>query len=446
MAELADRAPVLIISHEIVGPRMTGPGIRYFHLARVLAREFPVALAVPSGSALGSDDFSVLSYQSAADPALLDCIRQARAVLVPAVWVSALPALKQSSTPLVVDGYDPFLAETLSLNGDVEAQQIALTEAYLAGDFFLCASERQRDWWLGVLEASGRVNVHTYREDPSLRHLIDLVPFGLPETPPKSTRPAVKGVWAGISTQDRVLLWGGGLWPWLDPGTAIRAVAKVWRTRQDVRLLFPGTQHPNPGMAGVATHNAAARALASELGLLDRAVFFGDWVPYADWPNVLFESDVALTLHQADDLESRLAFRSRVFDYIWAGLPTIATRGDVTSELIASYGLGVVVEPGDSDAVAAAILQLLELSRQDREGNFARARAELTWERAARPLIEFCRHPCQAPDRMALGERVGNPYYVNELNRLRDRVQAFERRRIIRWLDYLRPLRYLHQA
>ena len=446
MAELADRAPVLIISHEIVGPRMTGPGIRYYHLARVLAREFPVALAVPSGSALGSDDFSVLSYQSAADPALLDCIRQARAVLVPAVWVSALPALKQSSTPLVVDGYDPFLAETLSLNGDVEAQQIALTEAYLAGDFFLCASERQRDWWLGVLEASGRVNVHTYREDPSLRHLIDLVPFGLPETPPKSTRPAVKGVWAGISTQDRVLLWGGGLWPWLDPGTAIRAVAKVWRTRQDVRLLFPGTQHPNPGMAGVATHNAAARALASELGLLDRAVFFGDWVPYADWPNVLFESDVALTLHQADDLESRLAFRSRVFDYIWAGLPTIATRGDVTSELIASYGLGVVVEPGDSDAVAAAILQLLELSRQDREGNFARARAELTWERAARPLIEFCRHPCQAPDRMALGERVGNPYYVNELNRLRDRVQAFERRRIIRWLDYLRPLRYLHQA
>lgn len=446
MAELADRAPVLIISHEIVGPRMTGPGIRYFHLARVLAREFPVALAVPSGSALGSDNFSVLSYQSAADPALIDCIRQARAVLVPAMWVSALPALKQSSTPLVVDGYDPFLAETLSLNGDVEAQQVALTDAYLAGDFFLCASERQRDWWLGVLEASGRVNVHTYREDPSLRHLIDLVPFGLPETPPKSTRPAVKGVWAGISTQDRVLLWGGGLWPWLDPGTAIRAVAKVCRTRQDVRLLFPGTQHPNPGMAGVATHNAAARALASELGLLDRAVFFGDWVPYADWPNVLFESDVALTLHQADDLESRLAFRSRVFDYIWAGLPTIATRGDVTSELIASYGLGVVVEPGDSDAVAAAILQLLELSRQDREGNFAKARAELTWERAARPLIEFCRHPCQAPDRLALGERVGNPYYINELNRLKDKVQAFERRRIIRWLDYLRPLRLPRQV
>ena len=36
--------------------------------------------------------------------------------------------------------------------------------------------------------------------------------------------------------------------------------------------------------------------MAVDLGLLDRVVFFGDWVPYADWPYVLLESDLALEL------------------------------------------------------------------------------------------------------------------------------------------------------
>ncbi|MDQ7029881.1 MAG: hypothetical protein Q9O62_08955 [Ardenticatenia bacterium] len=59
-----------------------------------------------------------------------------------------------------------------------------LQQQSLLGDFFICASERQRDWWLGLLEASGRINPYTFGEDPSLRRLIDVVPFGLPEGPP----------------------------------------------------------------------------------------------------------------------------------------------------------------------------------------------------------------------------------------------------------------------
>ncbi|WP_376791081.1 hypothetical protein [Thermoflexus sp.] len=72
--------------------------------------------------------------------------------------------------------------------------------------------------------------------------------------------------------------------------------------------MFPGTRHPNPHMLGIPTHYEEARRLAQELGLLDRAVFFGDWVPYADWPGGLLESDLALTLH-FDTLETCPAFR-----------------------------------------------------------------------------------------------------------------------------------------
>ena len=49
------------------------------------------------------------------------------------------------------------------------------------GDFFICASEAQRDFWIGALHSRGRINPLTYADDPTLRRLIDVVPFGLPD-------------------------------------------------------------------------------------------------------------------------------------------------------------------------------------------------------------------------------------------------------------------------
>lgn len=444
--ELEEAGHVLIISHDVIGREMAGPGVRYLHLARALAREFEVILAAPKGSEI-SAGVPVVEYIAGSEDACAEVILGARTVVVPAVQVVAIPVLEKAGVPIVVDGYDPFIAETLYLGGDVFGLQSVLSRAYLLGDFFLCASERQRDWWLGILEAHGRVNPYTFGEDPSLRRLVDVVPFGLPEEPPRASKPVIRGVWPGIGYNDKILLWGGGLWPWLDPLTAIRAVARVWQQRQDVRLVFPGTRHPNPGMASIPTHNEAARALAQELGLLEKAVFFGDWIPYRDWPGVLLESDLALTLHP-DTLESRLAFRSRVLDYIWAGLPIIATRGDATSDLVGRYQLGIVVDYGDDAGVADAMLRLLEIPKEAWRGRFERARRDLTWERAAQPLIEFCRHPRRAPDLVALGDQMGNPYYMGqvahyaeEVARLRALVNGYERGRFIRLMRWLHQVR-----
>ncbi len=463
--------PVLIISHDVVGERMAGPGIRYFQLARVLAQEFPVILAMPPGSTLRTGPgFGLLDYTSGNDPVLVTAIASARAVLVPAVWLSSCSALLRPTVPVVVDGYDPFQAELLFLSRESAGnQQALLTQAYMAGDFFICASERQRDWWLGTLEAHGRINTHTYGDDPSLRSLVDLVPFGLPEDLPRHDRQVFKGVWPGISAQDHILLWGGGLWPWLDPLTAIRAFAIVWGQRQDVRLVFPGTRHPNAGMAGIPTHREAAMALAGELGLLDRGVFFGDWLPYADWPSALLESDLAVTLHFEETLESRLAFRSRVLDCVWAGLPVIATEGDSSSEYIASRGLGRIVKPLDAEGVARDMLAILDVPATDYSARFAAARLDMTWSKAAGPLAAFCRNPRRAADKSAPGAELESPFYLAELaNRraevtaltaevarldretaeqqntidtLRLRVAAFERRRAVRLMDKLHALR-----
>jgi glycosyltransferase involved in cell wall biosynthesis len=433
---------VVIISHDVVGEQMAGPGIRYYHLAQVLAREFEVVLAVPVESTLRpSPSFSTLSYRPENSTLLEEAVQGARMVLVPAVWLVKLPFLLQPSVPLVIDGYDPCLAETLSMHASKPNElECALTKAYLAGDFFICASERQRDWWLGLLEAHGRINAHTFAEDPSLRRLIDVVPFGMPDTSPQHTRKVMKGIWPGVGEEDRVILWGGGLWQWLDPLTAIRAVAKVWRHRQDVRLVFPGIRHPNPSMRDMPSHNQAALQTARDLGILDSAVFFKDWTPYADWPNVLLESDIAVTLHR-DTLETRLAFRSRVLDYIWARLPIVAARGDATSEMITRYQVGVVVDYEDVDGVSEAIRILLDTPREAYAERFEKARQELTWEQAAQPLVRFCRHPRQAPDKVAMGCKLGNPFYLSKIARLQALVDGYERGHFIRMMRRLHRLR-----
>jgi glycosyltransferase involved in cell wall biosynthesis len=442
---------ILLISHDVVGTQMGGSGVRYYRLAHVLAQGFDVVLAVPDELPpdVKKQGFTLIQYTRQDWHSLKPLAAGADVIVFPSDIASDFPQLGESQAFLVVDGHDPLLAEWLALSqylnpheqrGQWQQRMVTLNQQYLLGDFFLCLSERQRDWWLGLLEANGRINPWTFGEDPSLRRLIDVVPFGLPGEPPRHTHPVIKGVWPGITKDNRVILWGGGLWAWLDPLTAIRAAAKVWQQRQDVRLIFPATRHPNPWLKGTPNHNEAALQAAQRLGVLNKAVFFGDWVPQANWPSVLLESDIALTLDY-DTLETRLAFRCRVLDYIWAGLPIVATRGDETSALIEKYQLGMMVDYENEDAVAEAILTLLNTPQKTFRKGFERARRELTWERAARPLVEFCRHPRRAPDKAALGELLGNPFYVSEIARLRALVKGYEEGRFMRLMRWLHRLK-----
>ncbi|MCB0047495.1 MAG: hypothetical protein KDD92_18875 [Caldilineaceae bacterium] len=405
------RSRVLLISHDVIGKTMAGPGIRYYHLAAELARHVDLTLAVraddgPPPPLLQAEGQSVpvTGYSRGDWPSLQPAAAAADVIILPTDTATEFPQLADLPAALVIDGYDPLMAEWLALFSDLpEPQRSAawdkrmaeLHVQYRMGDRFLCASERQRYWWLGQLEAAGRLHPAAFAADPGLHNLVMVTPYGLRSTPPVHREPVVRGVWPGIGPNDKLVLWGGGLWPWLDPVTAIRAAGRIRRQRPDVKLIFPGTRHPNPAMAGMPTRNAAAMACAEELALRGTTVFFGDWVDYELWPSLLLECDVALTLHY-DTVETQLAFRSRLFDYIWAGLPTVATTGDATSDLVRQYGLGRVVDYEDDAAVAAAVLDLLA---QDDIASFDDARRALSWSSAAASLVEFCRAPSRAPDR-----------------------------------------------
>ena len=81
-----------------------------------------------------------------------------------------------------------------------------------------------------------------------------------------------------------------------------------------------GLTHPNPRVPEMRM-SIAARKLAADLGLTGQHVFFNSgWVPYDQRANVLLDADVGVSTH-LDHAETAYSFRTRLLDYLWAGLP-----------------------------------------------------------------------------------------------------------------------------
>jgi glycosyltransferase involved in cell wall biosynthesis len=396
---------VLIVSLDVLGKNMSGPGIRALAFARNLSGKHKVALAAGSTGKVEPLGFDLVEFDR---NTVYELAREADVVVCQGEVLDLFPALYRIQTPLAIDLYDPLLFELLEMWPNMNtAERLGLhrmrverTNNHLrAGDFFICASEKQRDFWLGMLAAVGRINPHTYSGDYDLKGLIDVVPFGLPKEKPVHTRGVLKGVHPGIEKDDRVLLWNGGIWNWLDPITLIRAMKLLVGERDDVKLLFMGTRHPNPRVPEMEVC-AETIALSKDLGLYDRHVFYNEWTPYEERSNFLLEADFGICLHR-EHLETRYSFRTRILDCIWARLPIIISEGDSMSELVRREKLGAVVSPGDEKALKEVILALLDNSeaQQKFRANLEAIAPRLTWEAMLEPLSRFCENPGSARDK-----------------------------------------------
>jgi glycosyltransferase involved in cell wall biosynthesis len=393
---------VLVISSDHVGSSMAGPGIRYLWFARELARRgHEVRLVVPFPTDLVEEPFEVVVDNPWHSRRMTKLGAAHDAVVTQRLPVPAVLALARSRTQVVYDFYSPLTIENAAF-AQADAQttaegrlnQLTLKVALENGDAFACASERQRDLWLGALAGAGRIDPESYRRDPGFRSLVDVVPFGVDPAPPVSQRPVLKGVIPGIGVDDKVVLWGGGIWNWLDPLTVIRAIHRL--DRPEVKLFVLGTTRPNPGVPTMAMQGRAM-ALAEKLDLLGKAVFFNDgWVPYEERGAYLLEADVGVSAH-LDELEARFAYRTRLLDCIWAGLPIVTTGGDSLAELVGRHGLGAVVGPEDVAGYATAIGQLLDRGREPFAPAFAAVRDELAWPRSVERLERLLLMPKASP-------------------------------------------------
>lgn len=378
---------------------MAGMGIRALELARALSGQFAVRLLVPNDTGQAREVAGALEVVGVKDGALAAAARGADAAVVSGHaangWFHQVP-----DVPVAADLYDPYPVENLHYarslgEGTARHDRESLALALGRADFFLCASPEQRLFYAGGLFAAGRIGARNFPDDPALARLVAVVPFGTPEQPARGDRAAGRAA-AGAPESGPLVLFGG-VYDWYDPELLLAAWPAVTARQPDARLLF--FENPNPESTPQGAFDRARRR-AREMDPDGRSIVFSPWLPYAARADLYAASDLLVSI-ASEGLETELAYRTRLLDAAWGGVPAVAVAGgSLARELSAA---GAAFECGrDAVALADRIAGLLaDASGRARSAGAARAFAAARgWKAVTAPLAAWCRSARLDPGRI----------------------------------------------
>ena len=182
-------------------------------------------------------------------------------------------------------------------------------------------------------------------------------------------------LWLGVPDERPVLCFVGALRPWHGVDMALRALSDV-----------PGATLV---VAGSGPVEAELRALACALGVGRRVEWLGR-VDHGDVPRVLAAADVALAPYPA---LSGFGFSPlKLYEYLGAGVPVVASDVGQCREALGGGAYGRLVRPGDADALAGAVREVLAdpaVAREAAARGRAYALTTCTWRQRA---LEITRH------------------------------------------------------
>lgn len=357
---------VVVATPDVVGARMAGPGIRAWHFALELAKRTSVTLiARREGDApAGAPGITMVERGSAE---ARDALAEARVLIgQPARGFRKL----RSGQHIVFDMFDPTVLELRELYGrapslrqrlHLAAEWSRLSYALIRADLLIAATPQQRRFYDSL-----------HGGDASWIE----IPFGV----------EMDLVRRCPQPQANVVIWGGGVWEWLDPATAVEATLKANADGVACKLLFLGRTRPNRNLIDRRRDDRFELLLQRGGPFVDANA---DWIPYAERLSWLRSGKAAIMLHRPT-AEAEYAIRTRLFDAIAAAVPVIASAGGFAAELVSREGLGIVVSPGDVDAAAAAIKRLLtdDAFHARCVQRIERIRPSFAWDRVVAPLVD----------------------------------------------------------
>lgn len=130
------------------------------------------------------------------------------------------------------------------------------------------------------------------------------------------------------------------------------------------------------------------RTIVAELGL-DERVRFIPTVALAELPSYTASADIGIQPIENTCLNHYTTDSNKLFEYVQAGLPVIASDLPEIRRVVREHDLGVLVPPGDSDALTAALRELV--ADAGRRAYYAqqsrKAAAVLNWESQEHELV-----------------------------------------------------------
>jgi glycosyltransferase involved in cell wall biosynthesis len=261
------------------------------------------------------------------------------------------------SVQLILDAYVPIYVEVSARESkDIDTEYrnymadiVRFNRVLKRGDYFLCASEVQKTFYVGVLSSLGIINPRSYREDRIL-----IAPFGIHDLPPKAVRNPYSEL--GIKNSDFVAMWFGGLYPWFRIQELLDAVLELSKNPKFKFVIVGGKNpfNPNPDFS---KQYELALSFATKHKLLNKSMYFIDWVDFDDRVNYFVHADVVISLNQPGQ-ENGFSWRTRVMDFVWGELAIVTNGGDPLSEDLIANNAAVRIPELSSKALVDSIVSL----------------------------------------------------------------------------------------
>lgn len=268
-------------------------------------------------------------------------------------------------TQFIADLLSPFYVEFVSRGAGHSADshiqkwyptQLEECNRVLAGcDYALIASENQKHLYTGVLGGLGGL------ESWSADRFILFPGVVEPNIAPKRTK----------STKKLEVLWFGGLYPWFDFSVLIDIFSDP-AVQEVAYLRVVGGSNPMYAKTDIRYNGqyVAANKQAKKSGLLNKHIFFDDWVPYQERLKIFANADVAISLN-SKGMENEYSWRLRVSDLAGNGVPVITNGGDPLGEKLISAGAAFRIDISTRKKAVSSLLAILKNSEKVNKSKIA---------------------------------------------------------------------------
>jgi len=256
------------------------------------------------------------------------------------------------------------------------------------GDKFSVVSNHQKFASIGELGARGRLN-----KDSTGYEFVHTIPSGFDATKFIHDKVVLRNKL--VKETDFVVLWSGGYNTWTDVETLYNGLAMTIEKNPRIKFVSIG--------GAIEGHDTLTYDLFNKLiqksPYRDNFILLG-WIPQDEVHNCYLESDVGLIL-DAPMYEGLLGCKTRVMEWIRAGLPTMATELCELTTVLHKQNLGYTFPIGKPSAIKDLLLyladhphELKKTGKRAQEYGFE----HFTFEKTTKPVQEWVSNPTIAPD------------------------------------------------
>jgi glycosyltransferase involved in cell wall biosynthesis len=175
--------------------------------------------------------------------------------------------------------------------------------------------------------------------------------------------------------------------------------ALVVRVLSDVRRSFPKATMLIVGASADGSAEIAVRAAARQAGLGD-AIRWHGWADPVDIPELAAACEVAI--HPFDDnLVNRSKCSVKLLELMATGIPVVTTAVGENASFIQDGVSGILAAPDEPDAIARAVVRVLDdrsIGRRFGHAAQDRVKTEFLWDQLAARVANAYRHAIDQPN------------------------------------------------